>query len=73
MVAKFEDIANKHELQVQANENLINGALNNAMENLARANKLQDEAKAIVAKSANEGDDKAKLEMLKEAQQNANG
>lgn len=69
VVAKFEDIANKHELQVQANENLINGALNNAMENLARADKLQDEAKAIVAKSANEGDDKAKLEMLKEAQQ----
>lgn len=69
VVAKFEDIANKQEQQVQANENLINGALNNAMENLARADKLQDEAKAIVAKSANEGDDKAKLEMLKEAQQ----
>jgi hypothetical protein len=69
VVAKFDDIANKQQQQVQANENLINGALNNAMENLARADKLQDEAKAIVAKSANEGDDKVKLEMLKEAQE----
>lgn len=67
VVAKFEEIANKQEQQVQANQNLINGALNNAMENLARADKLQDEAKAIVAKSANEGDDKVKLAMLKEA------
>ena len=69
VVTKFDEIANKQEQQVQATENLINGALNNALENLVRADKLQDEAKAIVAKSANEADDKVKLEILKEAQE----
>lgn len=68
----FEKVKEKQEAVLQANENLLNGALNNSMENLARADKLQQEAKNLVATTANEADDKVKLEKLKEAQEKMN-
>ncbi|MDH4473286.1 MAG: hypothetical protein QE487_11820 [Fluviicola sp.] len=72
IVAVFEQLENKQEDKVKVNENLVNGALNQASENLDEIAKKQEEAKALVNRANAAPTKEVKFELLTQAQENIN-
>jgi epidermal growth factor receptor substrate 15 len=72
IVAVFEELENKQEDKVKTNENLSNGALNQALEKLDDAAKKQEEAKNLVNRANSAPTKEAKFELLTEAQEKVN-
>ena len=69
IVAQFEKLDNKQQEKVQNNENLVNGALANALKNLEEAEKLQEKAKTAVNKGTGAETKEEKFRQFLEAQE----
>jgi epidermal growth factor receptor substrate 15 len=68
IVAVFEQLENKQEDKVKVNENLVNGALNQATDKLDEAAKNQEEAKNLVSRANAAPGKEQKFELLSQAQ-----
>ena len=69
IVAVFEELENKQEEKVKTNENLTNGALNQASDKLDQAAKNQEEAKNLVNRANAAPTKEQKFELLTQAQE----
>jgi len=69
IVTVFEELENKQEEKVKTNENLVNGALNQATDKLDEAAKNQEEAKNLVNRANAAPTKEQKFELLTQAQE----